>query len=99
MSAAGTWTLMLETPIGERKATLTLAENGALLTGKLTADEGNATDIKDGKLAGNRATWKADIKNPMPLTLEFHGTVEGDAISGTVSTTLGNWPFSGSRSG
>jgi hypothetical protein len=98
MSAAGTWTLTLETPIGERKATLTLAEDGGLLSGRMTADEGNATDIKDGKLAGNRASWKADIKNPMPLTLEFQATVEGDSISGSVNTTMGSWPFSGSRS-
>ena len=98
MSAAGTWTLALQTPIGERKATLTLTEAGAQLSGRMTAEEGNATDIVDGKLAGNRASWKADIKNPMPLTLEFQATVDGDTIAGTVNTPLGSWPFSGSRS-
>ena len=98
MSAAGTWTLALQTPIGERTATLSLQIAGAALTGRMTAEEGNATDIYEGQLAGNSASWKADIKNPMPLTLEFAGAVDGDTMTGTVSTPLGSWPFSGSRS-
>jgi hypothetical protein len=97
MSAAGTWNLVMQTPIGERKVTLTLQSAGGALTGKMTA-EGGAVDIYEGKDAGSGASWKADIKNPMPLTLEFSGTVAGDQMSGTVSAAVGNWPFSGSRS-
>jgi hypothetical protein len=98
MSAAGTWKLVMQTPIGERKSTLTLQEAGGALTGKLAAEDGNSVDIYAGKLAGSAASWKADIKNPMPLTLEFSGTVAGDRMSGTVSAAVGSWPFSGSRS-
>jgi hypothetical protein len=97
MSAAGTWKLAMQTPIGERKATLTLQAAGGALTGKMTADEGGSIDIYDGKLAGNSASWKANIKNPMPLTLEFSGTVDGDKIAGTVNAAVGSWPFSASR--
>jgi hypothetical protein len=96
MSAAGTWNLVMQTPIGERKSTLTLQEAGGALTGKMAA-EGGTVDIYEGKVAGNGASWKADIKNPMPLTLEFSGTVAGDQMSGTVSAAVGSWPFSGSR--
>jgi hypothetical protein len=99
MSAAGTWTLTLETPIGERRAKLTLAADGTTLTGLMIADEGNATDVYEGKVAGNGGSWKADIKNPMPLTLEFAADVDGDKMTGSVSTSLGTWPFSGSRIG
>jgi hypothetical protein len=99
MSVAGTWTLTMETPIGERRATLALAADGTTLTGRMTAEEGNATDIYEGKLAGNGGSWKANIKNPMPLTLEFSATVDGDKMTGSVSTALGSWPFSGHRSG
>jgi hypothetical protein len=100
MSAAGTWTLALQTPIGDRKTTLTLQVAGIALSGRMVAEEeGRATDIYEGKLAGSSASWKVDIKNPMPLTLEFSGTVDGDQMHGTVSTALGSWPFSGSRSG
>lgn len=98
MSADGTWKLSMQTPIGERKSTLALQTAGGALTGKLTGEEGNATDIYEGKLDGNSASWKADIKNPMPLTLAFTGKVEGDKISGTVSAgAIGSWPFSGTK--
>jgi len=97
MSADGTWKLSMQTPLGERKATLALQSAGGALTGKLTGEEGNATDIYEGKLSGNAASWKADIKSPMPLTLAFTGTVDGDKISGTVSAPVGSWPFSGSK--
>ena len=97
MSVAGTWHMAMQTPIGERKGTLTLQVSGTALTGTMSA-EGGAVDIYDGKVSGADASWKADIKNPMPLTLEFAGTVDGNEITGTVSTALGSWPFGGSRS-
>ena len=98
MSADGTWKLTMQTPIGERKSTLALQSSGAALTGKLTADEGGGTDIYEGKLSGTTASWKADIKNPMPLTLVFSGTIDGDKMSGTVSAgAIGSWPFAGTR--
>jgi len=97
MSAAGTWKLAMQTPIGERKVTLAIDVAGAALTGKMTAEDGNAVDIYDGKLAGSAASWKANIKNPMPLTLEFAGDVDGDRITGTVSAAVGSWPFTGTR--
>jgi hypothetical protein len=99
MSAAGTWTLTMDTPIGERRAKLTLAADGTTLTGRMIAEEGNATDIYEGKVADNGGSWKADIKNPMPLTLEFSATVDGDKMTGSVSTAVGAWSFSGSRAG
>ena len=48
---------------------------------------------------GNQLSWKVSISDPMPLTLEFNGTVDGDEVSGSV--TLGNFgssSFSGTRS-
>jgi hypothetical protein len=99
MSAAGTWTLAMQTPIGERKVTLTLEEAGPQLTGSMSAEDGKAVDIYEGRLAGNAVSWKANIKNPMPLTLEFAGNVDGDRIAGSVSAAVGSWPFTGSRGG
>lgn len=98
MSADGTWKLVMKTPIGERKATLVLNSAGAALTGKMTNEEGNSTDIFDGKGSGNGVTFKAAVKSPMPLTLEFAASVDGDKISGTVTASgVGSWPFSGTR--
>ena len=98
MSADGTWKLVMKTPIGERKGTLALQSAGATLTGKMTGEEGNSTDILDGKANGNAISFKAAIKSPMPLTLEFSGSIDGDKISGTVNASgVGSWPFSGTR--
>jgi hypothetical protein len=98
MSADGTWKLTMQTPIGERKSTLALKEASGGLSGKLTSDEGNSTDIFDGKASGDSLSFKAAIKSPMPLTLEFTAKVAGNAISGNVSAGgIGSWPFQGSR--
>jgi len=47
---------------------------------------------------GNDVSWKISITNPMPLTLEFTGKVDGDAISGEMGIgPMGSFPFTGSR--
>ena len=98
MSAEGTWKLVMQTPIGERKITLVLKPDGAALSGNMTNEEGNSTAIFDGKATGDGINFKASIKSPMPLTLEFAGTVAGAKISGNVSAGgIGSWPFTGTR--
>lgn len=97
MSADGKWNLVMSTPLGERKVTLDLKEAGGALTGKMTNAEGNATNIYEGKASGNSLSWKADITNPMPLTLSFTGNVDGAKISGNVSAAVGSWTFTGAR--
>jgi hypothetical protein len=97
MSADGTWTLTMQTPMGERRSTLTLATSGGSLTGTQEA-EGNTTDITDGSVSGNDVSWKVAITNPMPLTLTFSGTVNGNALNGTADTGMfGSFPFEGTR--
>ncbi len=97
MSATGSWNISMETPMGTRKAVLTLAAEGAELTGTMAVDAGS-TAIKDGKLDGNKVSWKTDIQQPMPMTLEFSATVEGDSLSGSVKLGMfGNAPLSGTR--
>jgi hypothetical protein len=98
MSADGTWKVTMSTPIGERKSTLALKGGGGTLTGKLTGEEGNSTDIFDGKESGDAISFKASIKSPMPLTLEVTGKVAGDKMSGTVSASgVGSFPFTATR--
>ncbi len=97
MSADGTWNLTMQTPMGERRSTLTLATAGGTLTGKQEA-EGNTTDISDGSVSGNDVSWKVAITNPMPLTLTFSGSVSGDTLNGTADTGMfGSFPFEGTR--
>jgi hypothetical protein len=97
MSADGTWNLTMQTPMGERRSTLTLATAGGSLTGTQEA-EGNTTDITDGSVSGNDVSWKVAITNPMPLTLTFSGSVNGNTLNGTADTGMfGSFPFEGTR--
>jgi hypothetical protein len=97
MAADGTWNLTMNTPMGERRSTLTLAASGGSLTGRQEA-EGNTSDIASGTVSGNDVSWQVSITNPMPLTLTFNGTVDGDSLSGTADTGMfGSFPFSGTR--
>ena len=97
MSADGTWNLTMETPMGERRSTLTLSTAGGTLTGKQEA-EGNTTEIAEGTVNGNNASWKVSITNPMPLTLTFSGTVDGNSMTGSADTGMfGSFPFQGTR--
>ena len=83
--------------MGERRSTLTLATAGGTLTGKQEA-EGNTTDIAEGTVNGNELSWKVSITNPMPLTLTFTGTVDGDTLNGSADTGMfGSFPFEGTR--
>ncbi|MBX6424665.1 MAG: hypothetical protein IRZ09_01875 [Variibacter sp.] len=97
MSADGTWSITVDTPMGQRQATLELSTAGETLTGTHFAD-GSSGPIMDGALSGNEVAWKVDIVDPMPMRLEFAGTIEGDTISGNVRAgTFGSFPFSGRR--
>ena len=97
MTPDGNWNLVVSTPMGERRATLSLKADGGTLTGSQMAD-GSTAEIFDDTVNGNQLSWKVSISDPMPLTLEFNGTVDGDEVTGSV--TLGNFgssSFSGTR--
>src|SRR5690349_2302281 len=97
MAVDGNWNLTLNTPMGERTATLSLKSSGNTLTGTQAA-EGDSADIFDGTVNGDEVAWKVSITNPMPLTLEFTGKVSGDAISGDMGIGfMGSFPFTGAR--
>ena len=97
MSADGTWTTVMNTPMGAQNGTLELATDGDSLTGKLSGPQGDI-ELTDGTADGDALTWKAAITSPMAMTLEFSATVNGDEISGDVKLgAFGNATFTGSR--
>jgi hypothetical protein len=97
MAIDGNWKIAMETPLGTRQASLTLDTSGGGLTGKMTGDAGS-TAIYDGQVNGNAIGFKVDIVEPMPMTLEFTATVEGDKFAGNVKLGMfGNAPLTGSR--
>ena len=97
MTADGNWNLVVSTPMGERRGSLSLKTEGSTVKGSQMAD-GNSTEIFDGTVNGDEISWKVSITDPMPMTLEFTGTVDGDEIAGTVKLgEFGNSSFSGNR--
>jgi hypothetical protein len=97
MAVDGNWNITMSTPMGERKATLSLTSAGGALTGTQGAD-GNSGEIFDGTVNGDDVAWKISITNPMPLTLAFTGKVSGDSMSGEMGIgPMGSFPFTGTR--
>jgi hypothetical protein len=97
MAVDGTWNLTMETPMGERQSTFEAKTEGGTLTGQQSA-EGNATAIYDGTVSGDDVAWKVDISQPMALTLEFTGAVDGDKMTGSVKLGMfGTSSFTATR--
>ena len=97
MPIDGNWHCAMDTPLGERKVTLTLAANGSDLTGSI-GNGSESTPIQDGHADGDNASFKADITSPFPMTLEFSVKVTGDEMTGSVKLgVFGNAPLRGTR--
>jgi hypothetical protein len=98
MIADGNWNLVVSTPMGERHSSLSLTTEGTTVKGSQMAD-GNSTEIFDGRVNGDEICWKVSITNPMPMTLEFTGTINGYELSGSVMLGgFGTSSFSGTGS-
>ncbi|MGZ5922002.1 MAG: hypothetical protein ACXWLT_09575 [Rhizomicrobium sp.] len=97
MAIDGKWEITINSPMGAQKATLDLKNEGGTLSGTQTAMQGTQP-LTNGKVDGNSLSWSASITSPMPMTLEFSGTVEGDKLSGSVKAgAFGSFPFNGGR--
>jgi len=98
MAVDGTWKLVVNTPMGAQESTLVISSSGTTLTGTQSAGSGDGRPIDEGTVDGDDISWKASITKPMPMTLEFSGTVDGDKLAGQVKLGMfGNAPFTGTR--
>lgn len=97
MSVAGTYNCVTKTPMGEQQSTFTVTVDGDSFTGQNVGAMGTM-DVIDGKVTGNRLTWKMDMKVPMPMTLECEATVDGDTLTGSVKAgAFGSMAMNGTR--
>src|SRR5262245_53487962 len=79
MKADGTWNTTMNTPMGAQAAVLDLRTEGDTLSGSMNSPQGNM-DFTDGKVDGDQLTWNVAMTQPMPMTLEFSATVDGDSL-------------------
>ena len=97
MSIDGAWNLVIKSPMGDQKSTLTAKAEGSTLRGTMSG-AGGQSELENGKVEVDQVSWTAKITNPMPLTLEFAGSVSGNNISGNVKLgAFGSAPFTGER--
>ena len=97
MAADGKWEIVINSPLGAQKAQLDLKTDGASLSGTQQAAQGSGP-LENGKVDGNNLSWSAKISSPMPMTLDFTGTVDGDKLAGSVKAgSFGSFPFTGTR--
>lgn len=94
----GTWHLAVKMPQGDVSITATLHVEAGNITGTFSGDRGSG-DIKNGTTDGT--TVQFSITAQLQAETDdwvFHGTLRDGNLEGTVSTTLGTFPFSGSKS-
>ena len=93
----GSWDTVAKTPMGDQKSTLTVQSAGDSFTGTFSGALGN-TEVKEGKVDGDRLTFTIDITVPMPMSLTGDVTVDGDTLNGTVTAgAFGAFPITGTR--
>ncbi len=99
MSVAGTYDCVTKTPMGDQTSKFTVNLDGDSFTG-INAGGMGSMDVEDGKVDGNRITWKMKMTVPMPMTLEGDATIDGDTLTGTVKAgAFGAFPMTGTRAG
>ena len=97
MSVAGTYDCLTKTPMGDQKSTFTVKVDGDTFTGENAGALGTMA-VEDGKVDGNRITWKMNMTVPMPMTLDCEATIEGDQLAGKVNAgAFGAMPMTGTR--
>lgn len=96
----GTWNLTVRAPQGSVAISVTLHAEDGKLTGTFSGDRG-AGDIRSGSFDGTAFDFSisAAAQNEAETTdWAFRGTLTGDTMQGNVSTNLGTFEFSGSKS-
>jgi len=95
----GTWNLSVKTPQGDVSIIATLHLESGNLTGSFSGDRGSG-DIRNGSVDGSTVEFTISARGKPEETGDwvFHGTLHDSSMDGTVSTGLGTFQFTGSKS-
>jgi Amidohydrolase family len=94
----GAWNLTVKTPQGDVSIIATLHLESGHLTGTFSGDRGSG-DIHNGSLDGSTVEFTISVRSTAESgDWVFHGTLHDSTMDGSVSTTLGTFQFSGSKS-
>jgi len=95
----GTWALTVRAPQGNIAISVTLTAAEGKLSGTYSGDRGSG-EIRGGTIDGNTVefTITATSQNADTSDWAFRGTIADKAMTGNVTTNLGTFEFSGSKS-
>ena len=93
----GAYDCVTKTPLGDQASVFTIVSNGDTFHGTNASPLGSM-DVKDGKVDGNRVTWRMDMPLLMPMKLACEGIIDGDTITASIDTgSYGIIAMSGKR--
>ena len=94
MSVVGSWSVTIQTPVGEQVVSLEFSDEG---TG--VARRGSESiRLGDVSASGDHATWTIALDRPVRMTVSCAVDIAGDAMSGTASAGFfGRFALSGHR--
>ena len=101
-SIAGTWDVIVKSPVGDLKVVYTFTDTAGLIAGTAASDAETvslANVVSKETPEGRQVTWRQSVTKPAKLNLEFDVTFAGDTLSGhsKVSRLLPKISVTGSR--
>lgn len=97
VDVTGSWTLTAEVPGQTVELLMDLKQEGGDFNGSITSSVADGT-LEKGKVSGKNVKGTARLNvNGQLMDVEMDGTVDGDAMKGTLNSPFGLIPFSAKR--
>lgn len=95
----GTWQVVFHHPAADLNLTIVMVTSIGGISGSVTSpSQGTTMQIADGKVHGNRFSFRAPMTTPLRMEITVDGVVDGDSISGHVTVqSAGVFSFDGIR--
>lgn len=91
------WNVTIAAPSGEIRARLELFTQDGMRVGRMAGKNGSGP-AEDLVWTDKRLAWSTKIQKPMPMTLKFNGTIDGDGVAGKVKFgVFASGSFTGKR--
>jgi hypothetical protein len=95
-TVAGTWAMSTETAQGVRESTLTLVQQGAVLTGTIKGARGE--NPVSGSVAGNAVKFSYTLNmQGNEIKIDYEATVENGAMTGVAKNPRGESKFTAKK--
>lgn len=96
-NVVGTYTVLIQPPGQSLPGTLTIVQQGSVLSGTLTTELGDSP-FSDGRVNGNEISFSGNVTvGGQVIAFSVKATLTGNQLSGTVDTTQGAAPLSGTK--